>query len=641
MSQLLTEIPKILRRTQLVWTLLFPGAVFLWLSTLFLLNELNLDFLVLIRGVGLAKYSANMVIISHEIDYAIWLLSLVAILLTFFIQTSITRMMEGRWTKITASLLITSVVTYLLGFLTLARIVVILASIIVIYVSIIRAAEINKLSKRRALETLLVLVMALPLAIEFLTSIRWILNGFDSIQPFSDPSWNIAFLELQMTNILQPILPRLFVLFSLAWLLGLLTFPYEKIAKSYIKKILYTESLAKPNNVVRRTCKNLIPQMMLGASIIAVIFIGVYPYLPAPNPSSQLVGVDIEFYRGRMEDFTKLNILDFLTNITRQDRSLYIALQQTIATLTGSTDLTIRIIPTILGLLLTISGYYFVSTSARDKYLAALAAIFTTTSYQILAGINAGFYANWLALAELMVFLTFFLKAVESRKKLSKYSIISTITGIAILFTHSATWIVLMACLATYFTIVFLRRTLKHHEAVITSQIIIVNIAVEILKNSLLQSHSTTGVAQNMMPSISYTNLLSVFQTLEITFTSFLGGAYANPLILIISTIGLFQIAKSRQRFHQILLAITIVCTLGTFFTSSTMPYLFQSRFIYLIPFHILAAIGLKKVINTAITIFNDRTGAIAKVIPLILQITVFTYLLSYALRVVGFIYTV
>tara|TARA_Y100000031_G_C8178931_1_gene365471 strand:- start:718 stop:1098 length:381 start_codon:yes stop_codon:yes gene_type:complete len=124
------------------------------------------------------------------------------------------------------------------------------------------------------------------------------------------------------------------------------------------------------------------------------------------------------------------------------------------------------------------------------------------------------------------------------------------------------------------------------------------------------------------------------------TFTYFLGGAYANPIAMILATIGLFLIAKKRQNLYQILIAITIVCSLGTFVTSSAFPEIFQSRFIYLVPFSVLAAIGFKAILNAANNFFDKKASAIGKAIPIMIQIIIFASLLSYALRVVGYVYT-
>lgn len=503
---------------------------------------------------------------------------------------------------------------------------------IIIYTTIFSISNSQKISKKRYFTIFTGLWLTPLFVITLTSSIRWILNSLDGVQPFSDPTWNISFFEMQITNFLQPILPRLFVLFSVAWLLRYLLFPYEKTIKSLIKNTTNTQVTQKTENKSH--------YIILISSILAALLIGIYPYLPNLNPSSLLVSVDVNFYYTHLQNANNVDIPTFLTNIFQQDRSIFLLFQQIIAILVGSTDLAIRIIPAILGTLLTVSVYIFTSSALKNKKIGATAALFTATSFQIVAGINAGFYANLLALIELNIFFTFFIKAINNTNKISRQSITSTFLLILILFTHSATWLIVIASLATFTAITYLRRTPKLHETIIVSQIILLNIFAELIKNSLIQSTSTVGVAQSMSPQISYTNIIQVFHTLDTTFTYFLGGAYANATILILATIGLFYIAKKPQKIYQILLSFTIVCTIGTFFTSANTPEIFQSRFIYLIPFSVFAAIGLTKIIEFSTQIYVT-TGITGKLIPIMIQIIVFSSLLSYALRVVGYIYTV
>lgn len=237
------------------------------------------------------------------------------------------------------------------------------------------------------------------------------------------------------------------------------------------------------------------------------------------------------------------------------------------------------------------------------------------------------------------IFLILFLKAVEKEQRVSRYSALSATMAVVILFTHSATWTVIMAGLIAYTVIAAVTRTLKQRELVITAQIVALNILGELLKTSLLHNQSTAQQAVSMTPHISYNNILLVFMNLGTTFSYFLGGAYTNPLIIILAIIGLAQMMKSRQKLHQILLGFTIICILGTFFTSSIMPELFQSRFIYLIPFQIPAAIGLISILNLSNRVFTEKTGRIRGAIPVMLQLIIFSQLLGFALRIVSFLY--
>jgi len=620
---------KSLSRAPLTYALQLAEAISLWLSTFFLINQLNINFTVLLRGKGQVKYDVGLNLISPDVDYALWLISVEFVAL-YFLKSSIPNIAKDTRSKVKAALLLSALASSFFAGPLAARSISILAVAVIIFDSYFGNRGTVK-PDRISFRTLLSLILAIPLTVTFLAAVRWVLNGFDGFQSFSDISWGVALLDLKMNSMLNPILPRLFILFSAAWVLRLLI-PVEHILKK-----LKTRHINLKPSLDSSTSKSGRPvKIILISALVTAVFIGVYPYLPALNPSSQLVSVDVGFYYKILKDSANLDPVTFLSNIVKQDRMLYLALQQTVATVTGSPDLTIRVMPAILAALLTLSVYTLISTGLKDRSLAASAALFTATSFQVVAGINAGFYANWLALIELNIFFALILKAGETGK--DKHSTLAIVTSVVILFTHSATWTVLMASLLTYLAITYVRRTITHRDAKLIIQIILVNIASELIKSNLLLSRSTAGVTQSITPNISISNISAIFGTLNTTFTYFLGGAFANPVILITAAIGLFYIATSKEKLHQILIALVTVCTLGTFFTGTT-PDLLQSRFIYLIPFQILTAIGVKTLTN--IYKHNSNTTTIlGKTVPTMIYLIIFATLLSYSLRVAGYIYT-
>ncbi|MCL4435517.1 MAG: hypothetical protein M1503_09900 [Thaumarchaeota archaeon] len=630
--------PRATFRKASIWIQLPAGAAFTWLTTFILLNQLNISFRVLMRNKGLVNQTVQLNIISPYIDNTIWLVTLALIIITFLLQSPIQSIAEDSRIRLAAFLFTIALTAYLAELQVPAQILATAAALIILAISLSGTAKTHSVSRRKVATIFALLWLLPPLTIEMFTAARWIISGFDGQLYSADSSWSLAVLDLQMTNSLQPILPRLFVLFAAIIPLTILFTPYEKLAKTLAAKILKPNPRSDPSGSDGSV---KLARMILAVSVAATVFISSYPYLPAVNPQSKMVSVDAKYYYAMMQTTTRVDALTALGTISHHDHMFYLIVQQVVATLTGSVDITIRIMPPILAALLTISTYFMVAAYSRNRFLAAVAALFTAASFQVIAGINAGFYANWLALSEMNIFLILFLKAVERGEKFSGYSILSAGLAIVILFTHSATWTVMMAGLLTYTAISAAAKTLKRCELVIITQIVALNILSELLKTNLLHNQSTALQAASMTPHISYSNLLIVYQNLGTTFSYFLGGAYANPLIIILATIGLAQIVKSRQKLHQILLSFTIVCILGTFFTSSVMPELFQSRFIYLIPFQILAAFGFNSVLNLSNRVFTEKAGRIGWAVPVMLQIIVFSQLLSYALRVVGFVYTV
>lgn len=127
-------------------------------------------------------------------------------------------------------------------------------------------------------------------------------------------------------------------------------------------------------------------RIILAASVAAAGLHQHLPYLPAVNPSSTMISVDAKYY-GIMQNATHSDTSTAIAKITQQDHMLYLVLQQAVAALTGSADLTIRIMPVILAILLTVSTYMVVSAYSKNHILAAVSAFFTATSFQIIAGI--------------------------------------------------------------------------------------------------------------------------------------------------------------------------------------------------------------------------------------------------------------
>ncbi|MEM4310949.1 MAG: hypothetical protein QXX95_00975 [Nitrososphaerales archaeon] len=578
-------------------------SIFIWLSVIHLPNGVGIYALV--RGSGLVHYTIDICILTPEVDLYLWLLLLAAVALL-----SLRLLKRGFLEKAAFTLLLFSAPLNITS--SAALILAIAAGVLTLYNL---ASKGGASSKRHILSLAAVIWLTLTASITLPSALRWLLNGFDGSKPFTDFSWAPSFTELQLANSLQPIAPRLFLIFTSMWLLRVALW----------RKTFNIES----NKVFNRGCR---AKLTLAASLILAVYVGLYPYLPALNPSSTLVGVDTHYYYTQMKFYVNLDVRSILSEASRSDRALYLLLQQSIASLLGI-EIAARATPAILIASLTISTYYLSSTHRRD--LALLAALYTPISFQAVAGINAGFYANLLALVEVNFALALYIKTLKGGGKRPLLG--ASALSVAALYTHPATWLIFIATITLTSVITWLRRSLTLTEAKTTVTLIAVNLVGEAVKNLLIRNPTTFQTAQTMTPHISAANILSAIQNLNTTFTTFLGDAYSNPLILILATIGLFYIAASRNRLHTTLLALTIVCTTGALFTESTLPSLLQSRFIYLTPFQILAAYGTQ----TITSLLSKWLGEcrLSRVATVTLHIPIISSLISYTLREVGFIY--
>jgi hypothetical protein len=328
----------------------------------------------------------------------------------------------------------------------------------------------------------------------------------------------------------------------------------------------------------------------------------------------------------------------------RSDRTLYLVFQHAVVLASGSPDLGIRLLPSLLGLLLVLSVYFLVSVGSGEGVLAVFSALFSAFSFQVTAGVNAGYYANWLALVEVNIFFALLIKALRSR--LMIYVALSTLASISILFTHPATWLVTMGSLVLFGLLGFVRRlfgyggeVLSKYEFALLTVVAVCNVAADLVKFLLIGGYEATEVADVTLGLFSLSYVLWVLDNLRVTFTVFLGGALANPVIVALSILGVFALAGCRSRFERGVVAMTIVPSLAVLFTSSAEGTFLQARFIYLIPFQILCGLGLASLLKVASRLVCDR--CLFRVLTILLCLFVFASLFGYALRVVGTLYPI
>ncbi len=157
------------------------------------------------------------------------------------------------------------------------------------------------------------------------------------------------------------------------------------------------------------------PRLILGISIIASIFLGFVPYRPDLNPNGSLVGIDTPLYAQWVNQMLQRPIFGAVgyafVQASDGSRPLSLLFPYAISGLVGApADLGMMLYPMFLGPLLAISSFVFVARGQGDERKAALASLMTSLSFQITVGLWAGFYANWLALAEAYFLLSAILK---------------------------------------------------------------------------------------------------------------------------------------------------------------------------------------------------------------------------------------
>jgi hypothetical protein len=218
-----------------------------------------------------------------------------------------------------------------------------------------------------------------------------------------------------------------------------------------------------------------------------------------------------------------------------------------------------------------------------------LAAFLTTISFQVLAGLFAGFYANWIALIIgyfCLGYLFKFLKAPR-RTTLALFSVLL----IATLFAHVYTWTVISFCAGSFvILLIFLRRTDYSRKAAVLALVIIAASAVIDISKSL-----ATASASGILRNLEFTDALmgpseftQRWEILQFVVNSSLAGVFGNSVMILL---GLYWVWKSNigQTSTLFLLVFLSIGIIPLFFGD----WIIQSRTLYMIPFQIPASLGL------------------------------------------------
>src|SRR5438034_10228099 len=323
-----------------------------------------------------------------------------------------------------------------------------------------------------------------------------------------------------------------------------LSAPFQKTVSS-IKTTTLSESA--------RSFKLLsYPRLMLGISLIVSVLIVFVPYRPDLNPTANLVGIDSPTYVGWISQMLGLPLLNALQYSFVQGLDGSRPLLLVLFYLAGSAGVLpsqiIEYTPMLLAPLLLLSTYTFVRYGNGSARFAGLTALFSSVSFYSTVGLWGGYYANWLALVLVYLFLTSLLVFSRSPSK-AKYGSMYGLS-VALLFTHPWTWVMITTvCLVFSITLWRETRNLVHLKSL--TGIIATGIILDLVKSWAFATRSVTADIATTAPNAGV--LLSFWNNLVdgLLFTH--GGLLANWLVLGLGLLGVL-VLRFKEWFERLLL---------------------------------------------------------------------------------------
>lgn len=211
----------------------------------------------------------------------------------------------------------------------------------------------------------------------------------------------------------------------------------------------------------------------------------------------------------------------------------------------------------------------------------------TAFSFQVLAGIYSGFYANWLA-----IILGYSTQAlmIRSLKRPSVPTMVALGVAVSgILLAHVYTWTIIMSVNFVFLFVLLILNYYPKKRILVIYLILSTSIAVDVLKSSWIGSPS--GLEADLSlgnRSLGLAQFSDRINTLSETVLNYYGGVYANIAIL---GLAVYWLVRCRTKeLSTIFLLIFLSSALVPLFIGD---WILQSRVLYDIPFQIPAAIAL------------------------------------------------
>ena len=333
----------------------------------------------------------------------------------------------------------------------------------------------------------------------------------------------------------------------------------------------------------------------VGIALVAVsVLAGLVAYLPY-SFSDFPVGIDAHWYYERLgalgEGVSIPNLL------LEEPRAAYLLLLYGIRL---ATQLPIRetamVGAIIVSVLCALGSFFLVRDMGQSDLASLLAALFASFSPQMLVGTLASVFSNWLAMAEMLFFFAFLLRAAKTSGK--SWLAATLAVSLVIMVTHPWTWPILMLILAIYLVLSALRdRSCDSMRC---------SVGLRILAGSILMGLVVLLVASGLAVSQGVVNLAYHFGLVEnlrlqrppdlflrdvqiALFNYSTQGLFSNWLMISLGVVGVFGLGRMGKETRVLLESWILGPSLLILFLGPEI----QWRLLFLIPYHILAVLGV------------------------------------------------
>lgn len=438
--------------------------------------------------------------------------------------------------------------------------------------------------------------LKVAIALEAAAIVRWLLFPAIPSPMFGDLSWRVSELETKVYYLIGFASPALLLLLTFSYLPRHLMNHVAAAASSRVVRAF--QSLARTEGMSAAAGGRfpVSPRVVLACAVAASVLLPLYPYLPGVNPDFRPVSVDIFYYKPWVDtalasDGPREFARSVFVDISGGDRPLSLLLFIAVKAVTGLSVLdSLKIMPVLLTPALVLAAYYFTKVGSNNRLLASIVAAVVPVSTTVVVGIYAGFYANWIALAAMLLGLAFLLKYLATGRK--RYLLALLGCTLLTLFSHNYTWSYFVSALVLFAAMysVLHRREKKLLRLILPLAFVVaLSVGADLAKMAFLQNDSGLGkeftASTNQLSGEEYA---ARWRNLWYVFTIFLGGFYTNSVIYALALAWALG-AAYRDNMNLALLAMTFIGAIALV----AGEYSVQARVIWDMPIFVSAGIVL------------------------------------------------
>ena len=552
----------------LVWSL------FLFLALISIINLLQITYYPVEHRVSFER-TIHIVLISDQLDSA--LVILFAALSCFFTFLAFRRFSGNKWLA-SSSLIILNLSALFAIFIDFNLALILVAVGVSGY--IILATKVLK-QIIGIVEALLVILCTFEAG----SLIHWLLLPLSMPSGFTDLFSRFSAIEAQLFYAPADLTP-------IAMLILLFSFPLYAVI-NWLRRGM---AKAKETDASLRLDLFIDGRILLAVAIFVTAFIASYPYLPSVNPTGKYVGTDIYYYSQWLGEMAAnpSHVVEFAIRHP-SSRPLFLLLLYYLKLLLKMPTIPfLEWIAVPIFCLLPFSVYCF-GTVANGRAFAGLAALLSSVSINVVAGIYTAYYSNILALS--LLYLALAVLVLSLKKRSYPFALISCIPSMLAIFIHPWTWAFLFVAICA-FTGVQLLYIIRSREKVSETlrrigpafAFIATNIIADLLMSLLLAVPSATGISYELAGgAISLNEFFRLGFNLYFTFRFFAGGYFNSFSAIVSAIVGTWWLAKQEGSARNILLAWLSIGALPTLFVN----FWVNERIFYDLPIQLLSAAGL------------------------------------------------